>query len=179
MAMPTSCLGERGRVVDAVADHRDLPALALELRDLGRLIGGKHLGDHLVDTKLGGDAFGGRAAVTGEHDRPDAERFERGDRLGGRLARGIGDGDDGRGLAVEGDLDAGAALAGEFVRAGGEAVTGDAFALQQPGVADGEPAAVDGREQSVAGHGLEAVGARHLQPARGRCADDRLGEGMF
>ena len=69
-------------------------------------------------------------------------------------------GDDGRGLAVDGDLHARAALAGELVGARGEAVAGDALALQQARVADGEPAAVDGGEQPVAGHGLEGLGAR-------------------
>ena len=86
---------------------------------------------------------------------------ERADGLGGGLARGVGDGDDGRGLAVDGDLHARAALAGQLVRAGGQAVTGDAFALQQAGVADGEAVAVDGGEQSVARDGLEGLGARH------------------
>ena len=116
------------------------------------------------------------SAVAGEHDRPDAELAERADGRGGGLARGVGDGDDGRGLAVDGDLHARAALTGQLVRAGGQAVTGDAFALQQAGVADGEPMAVDGGEQSVAGDGLEGLGARHLQAARGCGLDDRLGE---
>ena len=51
---------------------------------------------------------------------------------------------------------------------GGQPVAGDALALEQPRVADGEPVAVDGGEQPVAGHGLEGLGARHLQAARRR-----------
>ena len=90
----------------------------------------------------------------------DAELAQRADGLGGGLARGVGDGDDGRGRAVDGDLHARAALAGQLVGAGGQAVACDALALQQAGVADGEAAAVDGGQQAVAGHGLERVGAR-------------------
>jgi len=33
--------------------HRDVAALTLELCDLGRLVGGQHLGQHLVDPQLG------------------------------------------------------------------------------------------------------------------------------
>ena len=50
-------LGERGRVVDAVADHRDGAALALQALDHVGLVGGHDLGDHLVDPDLLGDAL--------------------------------------------------------------------------------------------------------------------------
>ena len=46
--------GQRGRVVDAVADHRHLEPAGLELGDLGVLVLGQHLGEHLVDAEVGG-----------------------------------------------------------------------------------------------------------------------------
>ena len=45
-------LCERGRVVDAVADHRHHLALGLQSLDRVDLLVGQHLGDHLVDTHL-------------------------------------------------------------------------------------------------------------------------------
>jgi hypothetical protein len=48
---PHVVLGERARVVDAVADHRDLAALASELDDLGGLVAAQDLGDDVVDAK--------------------------------------------------------------------------------------------------------------------------------
>ena len=47
-------LGERGGVVDAVADHGDGVALGLEALDLGDLVAGQHLGHDPVDADLGG-----------------------------------------------------------------------------------------------------------------------------
>jgi hypothetical protein len=46
---------------------------------------------------------------------PNAELAERADGLGGGRARGVGDRDDSRGLAVDGDLHARAALTGKLV----------------------------------------------------------------
>ena len=45
-------LGERRRVVHAVADHRHDPALVLQPPDDRRLVRRQHLGDHLVDADL-------------------------------------------------------------------------------------------------------------------------------
>jgi hypothetical protein len=64
-------------------------------------------------------------------------------------------------VAVDGDLHGGAALTGKLVGARGEAVGRDVLALQQPGVAGGEPVPVDGRQQSVPEDGLE-----RFRPAR-------------
>jgi hypothetical protein len=52
-------LGERGGVVDAVADHGHDPALVLQSADDVDLVLGQDLGDDVVDADLGGD---GRAA---------------------------------------------------------------------------------------------------------------------
>ena len=106
-------------------------------------------------------------AVAGKHDRPDAQLAQRADGLGGGLARGVGDGDDGRGLAVD-RRPARSCGPRRRARPSGRPrpSRGDALALEQPGVADGEPVTVDGRQQAVAGHGLERLRARRLQAAR-------------
>ena len=44
-------LRERGRVVDAVADDRDLVARGLQLAHHVDLLSGEHLGDHPVDPR--------------------------------------------------------------------------------------------------------------------------------
>ena len=46
-------LGQRRRVVDAVADHPDELALVLEAADLERLVLGQHLGEDAVDVRPG------------------------------------------------------------------------------------------------------------------------------
>ena len=70
-------LRERGRVVDAVADHRDDAALGLQAADDVGLVGGHHLGDDLVDADLGGDGAGGRLVVAGQQHGPQPERLQR------------------------------------------------------------------------------------------------------
>ena len=66
---PEIGLGERGGVVDPVADHRHDLALALQSLDLVHLFGGQHLGDHLVDADLAGDRVRRAAVVAGEQHR--------------------------------------------------------------------------------------------------------------
>ena len=79
-------LGERGGVVDAVADHRHDPALApAGAATTSTLSAGQHLGDHLVDADLGGDRARGRprcrrSAAPGAGRAPRSSR----DRLGAR-----------------------------------------------------------------------------------------------
>ena len=54
-------LRERGRVVDAVADHRHDLARCLQALDLGDLVVRVDLGEHALDADLGGDPLGGLA----------------------------------------------------------------------------------------------------------------------
>ena len=96
--------------------------------------------------------------------------------LGGGLTGRVGDGDDGRGTAVDGDLHARPPLAGELDRASREPIGGDALALEEAGVADRQPMAVDRGEQTVAGHRLEGVGRRGSETARRGGLDDGLGD---
>ena len=53
IAMPEVGLHECGRVVDAVADHRDDLPGGLQAGHLGLLAGGQDVGDHPVDAELG------------------------------------------------------------------------------------------------------------------------------
>jgi hypothetical protein len=70
---PDVSLGERGRDVDSVFDHRDQAAMFLQIGDGAGLVGREHVGDDLVDADFGGHALSCGAAVAGEHDRPHPE----------------------------------------------------------------------------------------------------------
>ena len=59
IAMPTSRLGQRGRVVDAVAGHRDDAALGLQaLDDFAPCWSGSTSAMHVVDAELPRDGLG-------------------------------------------------------------------------------------------------------------------------
>ena len=60
-------LDQRGRVVDAVTDHRDRPTTGLKAGDLVLLAIGQHLGERTVDADLGGDGGGCAVVVAGDH----------------------------------------------------------------------------------------------------------------
>ena len=64
--------GQRGRVVDAVADHGHRVAVGLQAADDRGLVVGQRLRDDLVDTDLGGDGAGGGGVVAGEQDGAQA-----------------------------------------------------------------------------------------------------------
>src|SRR5206468_3606059 len=75
--------GERRRIVDAVAGHRDLATLAVESRyDLALLLG-QHFGDYFIDPELPGDGFSSPATVAGEHDQAQSLRMQLLDRIAG------------------------------------------------------------------------------------------------
>ena len=69
--------GQRRRVVDAVAGHRDDAALAPQPLDDRALLVGQHLGLDLVDAEPPGDGLGGRPVVAGQHDDADALAAQR------------------------------------------------------------------------------------------------------
>lgn len=60
--------GERGGVVDAVADHNDLPPLGLQFADDAFLVLRQHVGDDAVEVELPADGVGRRLVVAGEHN---------------------------------------------------------------------------------------------------------------
>ena len=72
IATATSACASAGRVVGAVAGHRDEPAARLVLADELELRLGRRLGEEVVDAGLGGDRRGGERVVAGDHDGLDA-----------------------------------------------------------------------------------------------------------
>ena len=74
-------LGERGRVVRAVAAHGDEAAAGLFLADIGELVLGRRLGEEIVDAGFGGDGRGGDRIVARDHHRADAHGAQRGETL--------------------------------------------------------------------------------------------------
>ena len=74
-------LGERRRVVGAVAAHGDELALGLLVADQLELRLGRRLGEEVVDAGLGGDGGGGHRVVAGDHHRADAHAAQLGEAL--------------------------------------------------------------------------------------------------
>ncbi len=94
-------LGERGGVVDAVADHGDAQARLLQGANARQLAGGIESGFHLGDSGLlcDGSGGGGRVAVSMRTRRP--ARCERGDGGGGVGAQRVAGVEIADGLIVE------------------------------------------------------------------------------
>ena len=67
-------LGQRRRVVGAVAGHGDQAPAGLLLFDVVQLVGGRCLGQEVVDAGLGGDGGGRQRVVAGDHDGANAHR---------------------------------------------------------------------------------------------------------
>ena len=65
-------LGERRRVIGAVAAHGDEAALALLGADIGELVLGRRLGDEIIDAGFGRDGRRRHRIVAGHHHRLDA-----------------------------------------------------------------------------------------------------------
>ena len=74
--------GERWRVVDAVADHRDV----VERLDRGDFVFGAQLGADIRDVGLGRDRVRGACVVAGQHRDPDALFLQRSHRIGRSFA---------------------------------------------------------------------------------------------
>ena len=107
--------GQRGGVVDPVADHRnDLVALA-EPSDDGHLLIGQHVGVHVVGADLIGDSVGHAGIVARQDDDPtDAESLQGRQRVRGARARLVGRGDDAPGgVGLDDDHQRRLALAAE------------------------------------------------------------------
>ena len=73
--------GERGRVVGAVAGHRDEVAALLLAADQRHLVLGLRLREEVVDARLLRDRLGGERVVAGDHHRADAHRAQLGEAL--------------------------------------------------------------------------------------------------
>ena len=140
MAQAEVGLGERGGVVDAVADHRDDAAFGLQAPDDVGLLGRQDLGDDLVDADLGRDRAGGRLVVAGQQHRPQPERLQRRDGLGGAVLDGVGDDEHGGRLSVPAGGDRGLPA-----RLGGPA---RGVELGRAGASPSRPAAPGGRRRA-------------------------------
>jgi hypothetical protein len=64
-------------------------ALFLESTNLGDLVGGKHLGNHPIDTNLGTNGFSGAPVVAGKQHDFESKRVKIGDCLGARRLKSI------------------------------------------------------------------------------------------
>ena len=69
-------LRERGRVVRAVAGHRDEPAARLLALDQRHLVFGLRLGEEVVDARFLGDRRRGERIVAGDHHRANPHRAQ-------------------------------------------------------------------------------------------------------
>ena len=96
IAQPEVGLRERGRVVDAVADHRDDAALGLQAADdVGLARTGRTSAMTSSMPTSVGDRAGGRLVVAGQQHRAQAERLQRRDGLGASCRLdGVGDDED-------------------------------------------------------------------------------------
>ena len=74
-------LGERRRVVGAVAAHGDQLALGLLVADEPQLVLGRGLGEEVVDAGLRRDGRRRRRIVAGDHDGADAHAAQLGEAL--------------------------------------------------------------------------------------------------
>ena len=169
--------GERGRVVDAVADHRHLVPGRLKAGDDGGLPVRQRPGDDLVDAHRAGDGLRGGLVVAGQQDGVQPERAQLGDGGGGGRLDRVGDREGAVGRAVPGGQHRGAAgvlprpaLRGEVGR------DGHALAGEELLAPDQDLAAVDGaaRAESRQGRNPSACGSGPASARRGGA--DRRGD---
>ena len=172
IATPTSAWASAGRVVGAVAGHRDELAARLLPLDERHLVLGGGLREEVVDARLLGDRLGGQRVVTRDHDGPDAHAAQLVEPLPHALLDDVLEVDDAQDPGALGVLDGhqqrGAAGLGDPVgeRAG---VLGDRAALLlDPGddrtgraLADLAPVDVDARHPGLGGEG-DPLGAGQL-----------------
>ena len=102
-------LRERGRVVGAVAGHRDELAARLLALDQRHLVLGRGLGEEVVDAGLVGDRRRGERVVAGDHHRADAHRAQLVEALAHARLDDVLEVDDAERAAVLGDDERGAA----------------------------------------------------------------------
>ena len=86
MAMPRSAWASAGAsLMPSPTMATTWPAACRSATRCG-LVGGQHLGHHVVDADLCGDRVRGADVVAGDHPDLQAERLELGDGLGGGRA---------------------------------------------------------------------------------------------
>ena len=172
-------LGERGGVVYAVSDHRNLAARTLELGDFGCLVTREHLRKHGVDSELLADPASGRHVVAGKHHDLDACLVERRDRRGRARSHRVRDRDHRSGLTVHGDEDDRVPVGCERVVTRTQRAQLNSFALHQPCVSDSDPVTVDPGQRAVTRYVLELLGGDHGDLVAICALHDRLRKGML
>ena len=115
MAIPTSAWATAGRVVGAVAGHRDEVAVGLLRADEGDLVLRRRLGDEVVDAGLPGDRRRCPRVVAGDHHGPDAHPAELGEALDEALLDGVLELDQAEDAAVAAKSERGCAQVGDPV----------------------------------------------------------------
>ena len=98
-------LCQRGRIVDAVADHRHDVTVALESANLLQLAGGQHARDDVGDAQRMGHRLGGAGLVAREQDWPHAQCSDPRNRFGGLGTQRVGEGDGADGYPIDADVD--------------------------------------------------------------------------
>ena len=127
-----------------------------------------------------GHGGGGAAVVAGEHDESQAECVEFADGFGGGGLDRVGDGEDARGLAVDGDKHRGLAFFLKFHRRGFERLqAGDLFIPQEIRFADHHRAPVDGADHAARRHRAEVLHGLESDVLVLRAPHDRGGERML
>ncbi len=151
----------------------------MELGDLGRLVLGEDLGEHLVDAEVGADGVGHLAGVAGDHHHSTAHLPELVDGLAGLGAdlvlEGQGADDVGALHQVE---DGGAALPPSARRAGEVGGFTELALPEQHRAPDGVGGSVDGGSHAPAGDGAEPAGLGHIATFVGG-GDDGPGQGVL
>ena len=114
MASPTSAAASAGASLMPSPTMPTRAAFGLQPADLVGLVLGQHLGQHPAHARPGAAmAAAVRGVVAGEHDDVDAEAVQGGDRGGGVVLDGVGDGEHPGGPAVDGGQDRGLALSAD------------------------------------------------------------------
>ncbi len=152
--------GQRGRIVDAVAGHRDDAALRAQALHHLLLLRRHDVGLERVQPQLGGHRLRGGSAVAGEHDHAHALVAQRLQRLlRGGLDR-IGDSEKPGGLAVDGDEENGLSLGAQDLRAASQSRGIGAHFGKKPGASH--------RHRVAANRSGDAV-SRDTAEVRGGC----------
>ncbi len=151
-----------GRIVDAVAEHADDLASAVQLlHGLGLAIG-PDAAAGFIDTDLPADFLGDQFRIAREHHGADAHRLQGLHRLEGFRAQRVGNGHDPQHAVAIGDEHDGAALLFPVPSLAASAPDVDPCVVQQARVADHDLAPVHRAADATAGdaakirHGLGA-----------------------
>ena len=163
-----------GSIVDAVAYHEYLVSLLLQLLHGFCLMGGQNIRNHMGNSRLGGNGFGGGFVVTGEHYHIQAELLHGSHRCHGIGFQHIRCGNGAKILTIlTGEVQRGLS----FSRKGLQIGNGHTQLLHEPVIAAKVPDTPNSARHTAAGKGFKVngfrigIGAHFLQ--------DGFGKGMF